>query len=44
MESQSLSINERKDAFASRKINQSLGHDEASFNVVKNVLVSYVNL
>ena len=44
MESQSLSINELKDVFASRKINKSLGQDEVSFNVVKNVLVSYVYL
>ena len=43
MESQSLSINELKDAFFSLKINKSPGHDGVSFNVVKNVLVSYVN-
>ena len=44
MESQPLSINELKDAFFSLKINKSPGHDGVSFNVIKNVLVSYVNL
>ena len=44
MESQPLSINELKDTFASLKINKSPGQDEVSFNVIKNVLVSYVNL
>ena len=44
MESQPLSINELKDVFASLKINKSPGQDEVSFNVIKNVLVSYVNL
>ena len=43
MESQPLSINELKDAFFSLKINKSPGHDGVSFNVIKNVLVSYVN-
>ena len=43
MESQPLSINELKDAFFSLKINKSPGHDGASFNAIKNVLVSYVN-
>ena len=44
MESQPLSINELKDTFASLKINKSPGQDEVSFNVIKNVLVSYVKL
>ena len=35
MESQSLSINELKDAFFSLKINKSPGHDGVSFNVIK---------
>ena len=35
MESQSLSINELKDAFLSRKINKIPGHDVVSFNVIK---------
>ena len=43
MECQPLSINELKDAFFSLKINKSPGHDGVSFNVVKNVLVSYVS-
>ena len=43
MESQPLSINELKDAFFSLKINKSPGHDRVSFNVIKNVLVSYEN-
>ena len=44
MESQPLSINKLKDAFFSLKINKSSGHAGVSFNVIKNVLVSYVNL
>ena len=44
MESQPLSINELKNAFFSLNINKSPGHDGVSFNVIKNVLVSYVNL
>ena len=44
MESQQLSINELKDAFSSLKINKNSGHDGVSFNVIKNILVSYVNL
>ena len=43
METQPLSINELKDAFFSLKINKSPGHDRVSFNVIKNVLVSYEN-
>ena len=43
MESQPSSINELKEAFFSLKINKSPGHDGVSFNVIKNVLVSYVN-
>ena len=35
MESQSLSINELKNAFFSLKINKSPGHDGVSFNVIK---------
>ena len=35
MESHPLSINELKDAFFSIKINESPGHDEVSFNVIK---------
>ena len=44
MESKPLSINELKDAFFSLKINKNPGHDGVSFNVIKNVLVSFVNL
>ena len=44
MESQLLSISELRDAFFSLKISKSPGHDGVSFNVKKNVLVSYVNL
>ena len=44
MKSQALSINELKNAFSSLKINKSPGHDGVSFNVIKNVLLSYVNL
>ena len=40
MGSQSLSINELKDAFISLKINKSPGHDGGSFNVTKFFLVS----
>ena len=43
MQSQPLSVNGLKDAFFSLKINKSPGHDGVSFNVIKNVLVSYVN-
>ena len=43
MKSQPLSINELKDTFFSLKINKSPGHDGVSFNVIKKVLVSYVN-
>ena len=35
MESNSLTINELKDAFFSLKINKSPGYDEISFNVIK---------
>ena len=41
MEFQPLSIHERKGVFSSLK---SPGHDSVSFNVIKIVLVSYVNL
>ena len=44
MEFQPLSTNKMKDTFFSLKINKSPGHDGMSFNVIKNVLVSYVNL
>ena len=44
MESQLLSINELKDAFFSLKINKSPGHNGVSFNGIKIVLVSYVDL
>ena len=44
MESRPLTINELKNAFFSLKINKSPGHDGVSFNVIKNVLMSYVNL
>ena len=43
MKSQPLSINELKETFLSLKINKSPGHDGVSFNVIKKVLVSYVN-
>ena len=43
MESQRLSINELKDAFFSLQVNESPSHDGVSFNVIKNILVSYVN-
>ena len=44
MEFQQLSIKELKDAFFSLKISKSPGYDGVSFNVIKYVLVSYVNL
>ena len=44
MESQSLSINELKEAFFSLKICKNPCYDGVSFNIVKNVLMSYVNL
>ena len=43
MESQPLSIKELKYAFFSLKINKSPDHDAVSFNVMKNVCVSFVN-
>ena len=42
LESQPLSVNEHKGAFFSLKINKSLGNYGVSFNVINNVLVSYV--
>ena len=43
VESHPLSINELKDAFFSFKINKIPGYDGVSFNVIKNVLVTFVN-